>query len=117
MVGERMTLDELYPANKYLQVDERLNLVDLVPDVIFDLRAESPASLLERLDRDDPKYVFRSRNIKGGFESSLRAKQHVPEYVERRVRILDASETPERVHDTVLRHLGESSLGKRLKLN
>jgi thymidylate kinase len=116
MIGERMTLDELYPNNQTLQVDGRLDLKALVPDVIFDLRAQNPAYLLDRLDHNDPKYVFRSRNIKGGFESSMNAKRHVPENVEVRVKMLDAAETPDEVHDKVLAHLAKSAFGALLKL-
>ena len=116
MNGERMTLDELYPSNQSLQGDERLDLKALVPDVIFDLRAENPGSLLTRLDQDDPKYIFRSRNIKGGFESSAQARYHVPENVEERVEVLDAGDSPENVHGKVIASLGASALGERLKL-
>jgi len=116
MPGKRMTLDELYPSNRSLQIDEQLDLEALVPDVVFDLRAESPVSLLKRLDQDDPKYVFRSRNIKGGFESSLQAKQHVPENVENKVNVLNAGDSPQDVHDKVLACLGASAVGERLKL-
>lgn len=116
MPGDRMTLDELYPCNSSLQVNEQLNLEALVPDIIFDLRARNPESLLSRLDQDDPKYVFRSRNIKGGFESSLQAKQHVPESVEDKVKVLNAGDSPQYVHGKVLAHLGASAIGERLKL-
>jgi thymidylate kinase len=116
MSGKRMTQDELYPDNTTLQTDEQLDLEALVPDVIYDLRAEKPAYLLARLDQNDPKYTFRSRNIKGGFDSSINAKCHVPESVEARVKVLDASETPCQVHDRVVEHLANSALRERLKL-
>jgi len=116
MTGVRMTLEELYPSNQTLHGDERLDLESLIPDIIFDLQAENPLSLLSRLDRDDPKYLFRSRNIKGGFESSIQAKYHVPKNVQERVEVLDAGDSPENVHRKVLQHIGETALGKRLEL-
>lgn len=116
MVGQRMTLDELYPDNQHLPSNERLDLEGLVPDVIFDLRAESPAKLLERLDKDDPKYLFRSRNIKGGFEPSAIASRHIPEEVEARVETVDAMDSPEQIHEYVLAHLGATAIGEYLRL-
>ena len=116
MIGERMSLDELYPSNQSLQVDERLDLEALVPDLIFDLQSKNPSTLLKRLDQNDPKYVFRSRNIKGGFESSVQAKSHVPENVEERVEVLDAGDLPVNIHRKVIASLGASALAKRLRL-
>lgn len=117
ITGQRMTLDELYPNNQNLYGDDKLDLEALIPDVIFDLRVQTPMSLLERLDQDDAKYVFRSRNIKGGFDSSIKAKHHVPESVEARVKTLNAAQSPDEVHRKVLKHLASTPVVESLGLS
>lgn len=104
--GERFTLNQLYPDVEALSSAEKVNLPSVVPDVIFDLSVDDPKKLLDRLDPDDPKYLFRSRNIRGGFDSSRVASSHLPEDIEERVVTIDALESPDRVHEKVVRHLG-----------
>lgn len=112
--GERLTLDELYPDNLSGE-HEALDLAATLPDVIFELKAPAPSDLLERLDNEDPKYIFRARNIKGGFNPASIAKIHLPEDIERRVRVVDASQEIETVHQEIKRSLGSTALGSLLR--
>jgi thymidylate kinase len=108
--GERISLDELYPDN--LTGDhESIDLAGTLPEIIFELNAPSPTDLLARLDSEDPKYTFRSRNIRGGFNPASIARGHLPEDIEKRVAIVDASKEITEVHEEVRRVLGSTALG------
>ncbi len=108
--GDRLTLDKMYPESEGLSPEERIDFTAMVPDVIFDLRVDDPRKLLTRLDPEDPKYQFRSRNIKGGFDSAIIAAAHLPEDIERRVVQLDALERPDEIHRKIVSHLGRVGL-------
>ena len=112
--GTRLTLDELYPDNVSGEY-EALDLAETLPEVIFELRSSSPSDLLERLDNDDPKYTFRARNIKGGFNPASIAKVHLPEEIEQRVTVIDAMQEIETVHNEIKRTLGTTALGPFLQ--
>ena len=112
--GERLSLDELYPENLSGE-HEALDLAATLPDIIFELRAATPSDLLERLDNEDPKYTFRARNIKGGFNPASIAKIHLPEDIERRVRVVDASQEIKIVHQEIKRSLGSTALASLLR--
>lgn len=111
--GERLTLEELYPDNLSGEHDA-LDLSATLPDIIFELKAATPSDLLERLDNGDPKYTFRARNIKGGFNPASVAKIHLPEEIERRVSVIDASQDIETVHLEIKRSLGSTAIGSLL---
>lgn len=108
--GDRLTLDRMYPESEGLSYEEKIDFTAMVPDVIFDLRVDDPRDLLVRLNPGDPKYQFRSRNIKGGFDSAKVASEHLPEEIEQRVVPLEALETPEEVHGKIMLHLGRIGL-------
>ena len=108
--GDRLTLPKMYPESEGLSDQEKIDFEAMVPDVIFDLQVDDPRALLERLDKEDPKYQFRSRNIKGGFDSAQIAAQHLPLDIEERVVRLEALETAETVHQTVMSHLGRTGI-------
>lgn len=111
--GKSLTLDELYPDNLSGE-HEALDLAATLPDVIFELKTPTPSDLLERLDNEDPKYTFRARNIKGGFNPASIAKIHLPKDIERRVKVVDASQEIEMVHQEIKRSLGSTALGSFL---
>ncbi|HEV7951755.1 MAG TPA: hypothetical protein VGO98_00040 [Candidatus Saccharimonadales bacterium] len=108
--GTRFTLDEMYPDNEKLSYTAQISLQDTVPDIIFDLHAPSPRKMLDRLDPEDPKYLFRSRNIKGGYDSAMIAAQHLPVEIETKVVTLDALDHPDRVHYQVISRLATTAL-------
>lgn len=108
--GERLTLDSMYPDNEIVPPQERIDLASIVPDVIFDMRVDDPRCLLGRLDPEDPKYRFRSQNIKGGFDSANIAAKHLPEEIEHRVISLDATKNPNELHEKIMSHLGRTGL-------
>ncbi len=112
--GERLTLDELYPDNLSRE-HEVLDLASTLPDVIFELKTPTPSDLLERLDNQDPKFTFRARNIKGGFNPASIAKRHLPEEIENRVKVIDASQEIEVVHQEIKRSLGSTAIGPLLR--
>lgn len=107
--GERASLEELYPDNLSTE-HEALNLADTLPDVIFELRAPNPSKLLARLDKDDPKYTFRARNIKGGFNPASIAKHHLPKDIEQRVTVIDAMQECGTIHEEIKSRLGTTAL-------
>lgn len=104
--GATAELADLYPDHQDVAEEEAFDLDAIVPDVIFDLQADSPEDLLSRLDPDDPKYEFRAQNIRGGFETAQIASQHLPASVQARVETLDAMEPLQTVHEKVTRYLG-----------
>ncbi len=88
----------------------QIDLQQIIPDITFDLQVSSPQKLLDRLDVHDPKFIFRSRNIKGGFRPGEIASRHLPEYVEENVVRIDAEESPEDIHKRIVSCLGAVSL-------
>lgn len=108
--GERLSLDELYPDNLSGE-HSALDIAATLPDTIFELKTPSPSDLLERLDADDPKYTFRARNIKGGFNPASVAKNHLPLEIEQRVSVIDASREIGSVHGAIKQRLAATALG------
>jgi thymidylate kinase len=108
--GTRFALDDMYPDNEKLSSTVRIDLADSTPDIIFDIHARSPHEMLARLDPEDPKYLFRSRNIKGGYDSAIVAAHHLPVELENRVETLIATDPPEQVHTRVVSHLATTAL-------
>lgn len=106
--GTRATLAELYPDNKYS--DRPLDLSCVMPDIIFELYPSKATDLLSRLDKNDPKYTFRARNIRGGFYAASIAKVHIPEEIEERVVTLDANESIDIIHNRVKSYLGSTAV-------
>ena len=113
MKGVRFALDDMYPVND-ASGGQRVDYGYMVPDVLFDLQVDSPAKLLARLDPNDPKFNFRSRNIKGGFDPAMIASAHLPESEEANVVLVDAEKTPEEIHKEVLTRMGYLSISQRL---
>lgn len=103
---QRATLDSLYPD----AIDANFPIEETIPDVIFEMSVPDPEILLDRLDPSDPKYDFRAQNIRGGFTAAQAAREYLPESIEARVVTLDATQTPEKIHNQVTRHLGERGL-------
>lgn len=110
--GTRFALADMYPDNASARSTDQINLDSVVPDVIFDLQARSPHDLLARLDINDPKYQFRARNIRGGFDAALAAHEHLPVDIEERVEVVDASEQPATIHQKIKSRLAATALGK-----
>jgi len=87
--SRQATVDELYPN----ATDEQ-DVMDAIPDVIFDLQVRGSSVLLDRLDQTDPKYEFRAENIRGGFNASRNAHKYLPDTIKQRVQVLDAQHDP-----------------------
>lgn len=113
--GTRFKLEQMYPDNENMSSTMRIDLEKVTPDVIFDLHAPSPHEMLDRLDPKDPKYTFRSRNIKGGYDAAIIAAQHLPVELEDRVEKLDALQQPNTVHARVISHLATTALSSLLR--
>ena len=112
--SDDISVHDLYPDNLTLDVDDRIDLDRTLPSVVFNLRATSPKVLLDRLDRDDPKYQFRSRNIKGGFSAAQSSVDLLPSGLQERVVDIDCSEDESAIHSKVVERLGKIGLGSWL---
>ena len=87
-----------------------------LPSILFNLSPKNPKVLLDRLDKDDPKYQFRSRNIKGGFNAAQSAVDLLPKNLQEIVVDIDCSEDERVIHNRVVRSLGRVGLGSWLKM-
>ena len=82
-----------------------------LPNILFNLSPKSTKVLLDRLDKDDPKYQFRSRNIKGGFNAAQSAIDLLPKNLQEIVVDIDCSEDERVIHNREVRSLGRVGLG------
>jgi len=97
-----LMVEHLYP----IQPGPAIELKDVLPDLIIELVAPKEV-LLSRLDRDDPKYEFRSRLIEDMYDSYYSCKHRLPPLVQERIVSIDSSQPADRVFDTVLETLNE----------
>lgn len=111
--GTRLTVDEMYPDNINAG-NKSLNLAETLPDIIFDLQSATPTDLLARLDDEDPKYAFRARNIRDGFNAATIAKVHLPKEIEQRVVTLDAARDIESMHASIRACLAKTAINNFL---
>lgn len=78
----------------------------MAPDLIFNLVADIPV-LLGRLDEQDPKYEFRKRNIESKAPFYEKGKELLPAFIRDRVIQIDASSTPEQVHQQIMERINQ----------
>lgn len=69
---------------------------DVFPDLIFYMKADTEI-LLSRLEKDDPKYEFRRRNILENVDSFQKAIEAIPEKYRDRIIQVDASASIEEI--------------------
>ena len=76
----------------------------MVPDLIFNLVANIPV-LLGRLDKTDPKYEFRKKNIEEKSPFYFKGKALLPASIRDRVIQVDASSSPGQIHQEIMAQL------------
>ena len=94
---EILLVQHLYPV----QPGPKIQLEDILPDVIFELAAPKEV-LLSRLDQKDPKYEFRARMVHEMYDTYYSAKDRLPESVRERIVSIDSGRPPDEVFDTIL---------------
>lgn len=115
--SDEVTIDDMYPGNLELDDSARVNLESTLPDVVFNLQSSSVEKLLKRLDAGDPKYEFRARNIKGGFDAAKKSVDILPVNLREKVFTIDCSEDEQTIHRKVVSKLGSLGLGLWLRDN
>ena len=114
--SDEVSIHDLYPGNSSLDSDIRVDFKKTLPNILFNLSPKNPKVLLDRLDKDDPKYQFRSRNIKGGFNAAQSAVDLLPKSLQEIVVDIDCSEDERVIRNRVVRSLGRVGLGSWLKM-
>lgn len=105
-----LEIKDLYPE----QPEQKLDLEDILPDLIIELVAPREV-LLSRLDPNDPKYDFRSRIIESNYANFLRAKKLLPNSIGERIVTIDSSRPIDVVFDDVLETLNDKlAMRKRI---
>lgn len=105
-------LEELYPVRDHIPRSKRIDLRQVLPDILFHLEADDPDVVMSRLDPNDPKYEFRARNIQITFEGYRRAARVLPAEVRDRVHTIDAALEEDAVHKRITQALGEQAIVK-----
>ena len=95
-------IQHLYPV----QPGPRIELDDVLPDLIFELVAPKDI-LLSRLSADDPKYVFRERLITELYDTYYSAKNRLPPNIQERIVTVDSSQSVDQVFDVILETLND----------
>lgn len=91
-----LTMENLYPFNS----SNRINLEDILPDIIFELVAPKE-TILSRLDSQDPKFSFRSKIIEEQYDRFYSAKNYLPNIVQERIISIDSSREINIVFDEI----------------
>lgn len=73
---------------------------EIFPDLMFYLQADSN-TLIERLDRNDPKYDFRKRNIEAHLPKFDTAIKDLPPELQERIIRVNANETTEEIANVI----------------
>lgn len=73
---------------------------EIFPDIIFYMKADIEV-LLGRLEKDDPKYEFRKRNILENVDSFQKAIEAIPEKYRDRIIEINASQSIEEISDYI----------------
>lgn len=98
-----LSMEDLYPY----QGSQRINLDDVLPDVIFELTAPKEL-VISRLDPNDKKFHFRSRIIEDQYERFYSAKFFLPEIIQERIITIDSAPPKEVVFNSVLSKLDQA---------
>lgn len=97
-----LMVEHLYPV----QPGPRIQIEDILPDIIFELVAPQEV-LLSRLDKQDSKYDFRARLIREMYDTYYSSKERLPENVKERIVSIDSSKAPHDVFDSILETLND----------
>lgn len=103
-------LEELFPIRDRVPRHRRIDLRQVLPDILFHLEPNDPEVVMSRLDPNDPKYEFRARNIQITFKDFRRAAKVLPPEVRDRVHSIDAALDEDVVHQQIVRTLGERAI-------
>lgn len=104
---ERVPNDVLLVQHLYpVQPGPKIELDDVMPDIIFELVAPKE-TLLSRLEEADPKYEFRARMIQEMYDTYYASKDRLPEDVRERIVSIDSNRPPDQVFDTILETLND----------
>jgi thymidylate kinase len=74
---------------------------DVFPDLVFYLKTDTQ-TLLDRLEKDDPKFEFRRKNILENDSSFDRTLKLIPEEYKNRIIEIDASKSIEEIREQIL---------------
>lgn len=101
-VAEILEVNDLYP----IQHSEKINIQDILPDIIFELVVPKEI-LLTRLDPSDPKLKFRANLIESNYGNFYSAKNRLPALVQERIVSIDSSQPIDVVFDNILETLND----------
>ncbi len=96
--GQIFTNEELYRTD--IQKTKKITPNDVLPDIIIELIAPKDV-LISRLEKDDPKYEFRKRNIEEKYDLYLEAKSHLEKEIAYRIVSVDSSVSPDEVYKSI----------------
>ncbi|MDD3046518.1 MAG: deoxynucleoside kinase [Candidatus Pacebacteria bacterium] len=96
---QNFTIDDLYPKY-FFEKGKNLTVWDVLPDIIFFLRAPKEV-LLSRLNEDDPKYHFRKKIIEEKSDYYNQVIDLFPAIIKSRISIVDATRDPSQMHGEV----------------
>ena len=97
---EILEINDLYPIQK----KEKLELEDILPDIIIELVAPKDV-ILSRLDSNDPKFKFRENIINSNYDKFYSAKNRLPRIIRDRIITIDSSQPIDVVFDQALENL------------
>ena len=95
----------LYPDSAKMK-GKIITAETVCPDILFNFIADKEI-LLSRLDKNDPKYEFRKRLIEQKADWYKNAKDYIPEDLRDRIIDIDASKTPQEIHNEIMKFLSE----------
>ena len=72
---------------------KEIKVEDVTPDIIFDLVAPLEV-LLSRLDKNDPKYEFRKRNLTERYDWYINTEKYLPEEIRSKVVKINTDRSP-----------------------
>lgn len=86
--------EDLYPDK--IQNRKKITVDMILPDIIIELVAPKEV-LMSRLDKSDPHYKFRKRNIETMYDTYIEAKNHLSEEIRQRIVTIDSSRDEETI--------------------
>ena len=95
-----LTMENLYPPNS----SHRIDLEDILPDIIFELFAPKE-TILSRLDSQDPKFSFRSKMIEEQYSRYYSARNYLPIIVQERIIRVDSSRDIDTVFNEIVERI------------
>jgi thymidylate kinase len=79
---------------------KQIDLESVTPDLVFSLHAPLNV-LLERLDKDDPKYEFRKRNLIDRYNWYIDSVNYIPKELETIIVSVDTNRQPDKVFSNI----------------